>query len=140
MVLTVLLSSTTWCILHLGVNYADRNSSKTETIAHSSNRGNFSSNSHNSSSSNSSITLLPHCHSRLQSGHYSKLSTVAFCASTAESWDISPVSASCQSEAIHLELRQPWSINREANRRALRHGLVVPTIPPWRKFPWEKKY
>jgi hypothetical protein len=134
-VLAVLLPSTAWCIPHLGVNCVNRNSSRTGAIAHSSNRGNFSNNSCNS---NSSTVLLPHRHSRQQSGHHSRLPPAAFRASTMESWDILPVSASCQSEAIHLELRQPWSINRGANRRALRHGLAVPTIPPWRKFPWEK--
>jgi hypothetical protein len=71
-------------IPHLGVSYADRNSSRTGAIAHNSNRSNFSSNSRNSSSDNSS-TMLRH--------HHSRLLTAAFHASTMESWDISPVSA-----------------------------------------------
>jgi hypothetical protein len=134
----VLLPSIVWCIPHLRVNCADRNSSRTGTITHNSNHGNFSSNSHNSSNNNYSTMLLPHLHNRLHSGHHNRLPTAAFRASIVESWDILLVSASCQSEAIHLELRQPWSINRGANRRALRHGLAAPTIPPWRKFPWKK--
>jgi hypothetical protein len=44
-------------IPHLGVSYADRNSSRTGAIAHNSNRSNFSSNSRNSSSDNSSTML-----------------------------------------------------------------------------------
>jgi hypothetical protein len=131
----MLLPSTAWCIPHLGVSCADHNNSRTGAIAHSSNRGNFSSNSHNSSNSNSSTVLLPHRHSRLQSGHHNRLSTTAFHASTAESWDTSPLSASCQSEAIHLELRQPWSIIRRAYREVLHHRLAMPTTPSWRRFP-----
>jgi hypothetical protein len=139
LVLAVLLPCTTWCIPHLGVSCTDRNSNRTGAISHNSILDNFSNNSHNSSSSNSSTVLLPHRHSRLQSGHHSRLPTVAFQATIAESWDISPVSASCQRKAIHLDLRQLWSIIRRAHRGVLHHRLVVPTIPLWRKFSWEKK-
>jgi hypothetical protein len=92
----VLLPSTTWCIPHLGVSCVDRKSNRTRVITHNSNHGNSSSNSRNSST-----VLLPHRHSRLQSGHQSRIQTVAFQASTMESWDISLVSASCQSKALH---------------------------------------
>jgi hypothetical protein len=132
-VLVVLLPSTAWCIPHLEVSCTDRNNSKTGAIAHNSNRNNFS-------SSNSSTMLLPHHHSRLYSGHHGRLSTAAFHASTVRSCDILPMSASCQSKAIHLELQQLWSIIRRAHRGALHHGLAKPTIPPWRRFPREKKY
>jgi hypothetical protein len=37
------------------------------------------------------------------------------------------------------ELRHLWSIIRGAIRRVLHHGRLVPTIPPWRRFPREKK-
>jgi hypothetical protein len=67
------------------------NSSKIGAIAHNSNHDNSSNNSRNSSS-NSNV-LRPHHHSRLQSGHHSRLPTISFHASTAVSWDISPVSA-----------------------------------------------
>jgi hypothetical protein len=66
-----------------GVSCVDHNSSRIGAIAHNSNRGNSSNNSCNSSSnSNSSTMLLPHRHSRLQSGHHSRLPTITFRAST----------------------------------------------------------
>jgi hypothetical protein len=60
---------------HLGVSCIDRNSSRIGAITHNSNRGNSSNNSRNS---NSSTVLLPHRRSRMQSGHHSRLPTVAF--------------------------------------------------------------
>jgi hypothetical protein len=93
-VLTLLLPSTAWCILHLGVSCVDHNNIRIGAITHNSNRGNFSNNSYNNSSnSNSSTVLLPHHYSWLQSGHHSRLQTITLCALTAGSWDISPVSA-----------------------------------------------
>jgi hypothetical protein len=136
-VLVVLLLSTACCIPHLGVSCAYRNSSRTRAIAHISNRSNFSSNSHNN---NSSTVLLPHRHSKLQSGHHSGLPITAFRSSTLECWDILPVSASCQSKPINLELQQLWSIIRRTHRGVLHHVLAMATTPPWRIFPWEKKY
>jgi hypothetical protein len=128
----VLLLSTVWCIPHLGVSYTDLNSSSIGVVARNTNS--------NSNSNNSSIMLLLHCRSRLQSGHHSRLPTAAFCASTMESWDILPVSASCQSQAIHLEQRQPWLIIKRAHIAVLHHRLTTPAAPPWMRYPWEKKF
>jgi hypothetical protein len=75
-----------------GVNCVDHNSSRIGATAQNSNCDNSSNNSRNSNN-NSSIVLLPHRHSRLQSGHHSRLPTVTFRASTAGSWDILSVSA-----------------------------------------------
>jgi hypothetical protein len=141
-VLAVLLPNTAWCIPHLGLSCVDHNSSRIGAIIHYSNCGNSSNNNHNSNSNNnnSSTVLLPHHHSRMQSGHHSRPPTVTFRASTAGSWDISPVSAYCQCRTIPLELRQPWPIIRRVHRGVLCQGLVVPTIPPWRRSPREKTY
>jgi hypothetical protein len=82
------------CIPRLGVSCVDHNSNRIGAIALNSNHGNFSDNNHNSNgNSNSSTVLLPHHYSRLRPGHNSRLPATAFRASTAESWDISPVSA-----------------------------------------------
>jgi hypothetical protein len=133
-VLAVLLPSTVWHIPHLGLSCADRNSSKTGAIAHNSNHNN--SNRHNS---NSSIVLLPHRCSRLQSGHHSRFPPVTSPATTTVIWGTLLVTAASPSKATRCELRRPWSINRGANRRDLCHGLAAPTIPPCRKFSLEKK-
>jgi hypothetical protein len=138
----VLLLSTAWCIPHLGVSYADLNSSSIGAIACNTNSGSSSRNNNNGSNSNSScgsIVLLPHYHGRLQSGYHSRLLTAAFRASTAESWDISPASVTCQSEAVHHELWRPWSTNRGAHRGVLHHGLAVPTTPRGMRSPQGKK-
>jgi hypothetical protein len=83
----VLLSSITWCIPHLGVSCADRNSSRIGAIAYNSNRSNSSSNSHNSNSSSSSSTvLLHHHHNRLPSGHQRCFPPATFHASTVGRW------------------------------------------------------
>jgi hypothetical protein len=72
-VLAMLLPSTAWCIPHLEVSYADRNCSKTGAIIHNSNCGNSSRHS-----SSSSTVLLPHCCSRVPSGHHSSFLPVTF--------------------------------------------------------------
>jgi hypothetical protein len=136
-VLAVLLLSTAWCIPHQGVSCADLNSSSIGAITHNTNNGSTSHSSNNSNNS-STVLLLHHC-SRLQSGHHNRPPTAVFRASTMETWDISPVSASCQSKAIHHELWQLWSTSRGAHRGFLHHGLVMPTTPPWMRSPQEKK-
>jgi hypothetical protein len=128
-VLVVLLPSTTWCIPHLGISYADRKCNRTGAIAHNSNCG-------NSSSSNSTM-LLPHHRSRLSSGHHSSFSRATFHASTTGRWGTLLENGASRSKATHRELRHLWSISRGANRRVLHHGLAAPTTPPWRRFSWE---
>jgi hypothetical protein len=121
--------STAWYIPQLGISCTDHNSSRIGAIAHNTKSGSSSHNSSNNNN-NSSSTMLPlHLHSRLQSGHNNSLPPVAFCATTVERWDTSPVIASCPSKAIHRELRHPWSINRRANREVLHNGLATPTTP-----------
>jgi hypothetical protein len=134
-VLAVLLLSTTWCIPHLGASCADRNNNRIGAITYNSNRGNSS--RHNSSSS---IVLLPHRYSRLPLDHHSSFPPVTFLATTVGRWGTLLESAASPSKATHRQLRHPWSINRGANRRVMCHGLAEPTIPPWRRFPQEKKY
>jgi hypothetical protein len=134
----VLLPNTAWCIPHLGVSCADRNSNRTGAIAHNSNRSNSSSNSRNSNSSRSTVLLLHH-HSRLPSGHHSSFLLATFHASTVGRWGTLLKNVASPSKATHRELRHPWSINRGTNRRVLHHKLAVPTTPPWRRFPREKK-
>jgi hypothetical protein len=126
--------STAWCIPHLGVSCADRNRSRTGAIIHNSNCSNSS--KHNSSSS---TTLLPHRCSRLRSCHHSSFLPVTFPAATAERWGTLLRSVASPHKATHCDLWHPWSINRGANRRVPCYGLAAPTIPPWRKFPCEKK-
>jgi hypothetical protein len=133
-VLAVLLPSTTWCLPHLGVSCADRNSSRTRAIVHNSNRGNSS--RHNNSSS---IMLLPHRCSKLQLGHHSSFPPVTSPARTTERWGTLLESVANPSKATHRELQHPWSINRGANRSILCHRLAAPTIPPWTRFLGEKK-
>jgi hypothetical protein len=130
----LLLPSTAWCLPHLGVSCADRNSNPTGAITHNSNHGNSS--RHNSSSS---TVFLPHYCSRLVAGPNSSFPPVTFPATTAGRWGTLLESATSPSKATHRELWHPWSINKGANRMVLHHALVVPTIPPWRRFPWEKK-
>jgi hypothetical protein len=72
-VLTVLLPSTAWCIPHVRVSCTDCNSSRTGAITHNSNCGNSSRHS-----SSSSTVLLPHCCSRVPSGHHSSFLPVTF--------------------------------------------------------------
>jgi hypothetical protein len=133
-VLEVLLPSTAWCIPHMGVSCADRNSSRTRATTDNSNRGNSS--RHNSSSS---IVLLTHHYSMLPLGHHSSFLPVTFPTTTAGRWGTLPESAASPSKATHHEFQHPWSISRGAIGRVLRHGLAAPTIPPWRKFRQEKK-
>jgi hypothetical protein len=116
-----------------GVSYADRNSNKIGAITHNSNRGNSSSNS------SSSTVLLPHYCSRLPSGHHSSFPPITSLATTVGRWGTLLESAASPSTATHRELRHPWSISRRAIRRILHHGLTVPIIPSWRRFPREKK-
>jgi hypothetical protein len=132
-VLAVLLLSTVWCIPHLRVRCADLNSSSIGANSHNTNNGSSSRNR------SSSTVLLPHCHSRLQSDHRSSLSPIAFLASTVERWGTLLANAASPSKAIHRKLRHSWSISRGANRGVLHHGLAVPTTPPWRRSPREKK-
>jgi hypothetical protein len=132
-VLAVLLPSTSWCIPYPEVSYVNRNRSRTGAIIHNPNRGNSSRHS-----SSSSTVLLPHHCSWLPSGHHSIFPPVTFPATTAERWGTLLESVTSPSEETHRELRHPWSINRGANRRVMCHGLATLTIPPWRKFPWEK--
>jgi hypothetical protein len=136
----VLLTSTAWCIPHLGLSYADRNNSRTGAITHNSNRGNSSNNSNSSSNNNNSSTvLLPHHCSRLPSGRHSIFPPVTSPATIVERWNTLLESAANQSKATYCELWHLWLVSRGAIRRTLRHGLATPTIPPWRRFPREKK-
>jgi hypothetical protein len=109
-----------------GVSCTDHNHSRTGAITHNSNHGN--SNRHNSSSS---TVLLPHHCSRLPSDHHSSFPPVSFPGTTMGRWGTLFKSAASPSKVTHCELQHPWSINR----RVLCHALVVPTIPPWRRFP-----
>jgi hypothetical protein len=135
-VLAVLLQSTVWCIPHPGVSCVDHNSSRIGSITHNSNRGNSYSNSH--SSSNSTVHLHRR-HNRLPAGHHSSFPSITFHASTVGGWATLLENVVCPSKAIRHELRHPWSISRGAIRRVPQHGRLVPTIPPWRRFPREKK-
>jgi hypothetical protein len=120
-----------------GVSCVDHNSSRIGPIAHNSNRGNSYSNSRSSNSSSSTVPLHRH-HSRLPSGHHSSFPPTTFDASTAERWATLLKNAVYPSKATRCELWHPWSISRGAIRRALHHGRLAPTIPPWSRFPREK--
>jgi hypothetical protein len=113
-----------------GVSCVDHNSSRIGSIAHNSNRGN--------SYSNSTVHLHRH-HIRLPPGHHNSFSPTTFHASTTGRWATLLENVVCPSKAIHHELWHPWSISRGAIRRVPHHGRLVPTIPPWRRFPREKK-
>jgi hypothetical protein len=110
-------------------------------IAHNSNRGNSNDNSRNNSSSNnnSSTVLLPHRCSRLHSCRHSSFPPATFHASTVGRWVTLLENAIYPSKATRRELQYPWSISRGAIRRALHHRWLMLTMPPWRRFPWEKK-
>jgi hypothetical protein len=132
---SVLLQSTIWCIPHPGVSCIDHNSSRIGSIAHNSNRGNSCSNSRSSSST---MHLHRH-HSSLPPGHHSSFPPTTFHASTTGRWATLLENVVYPSKAIRHELRHPWSISRGAIRRVPHHGWLMPTIPPWRRFPREKK-
>jgi hypothetical protein len=119
-----------------GVNCVEHNSSKIRAIAHNSNRGNSCSNNHSSSSS--TVPLLHQC-SRLPSGHHNSSPPVIFHASTMGRWATSRENAASPSKATHHKLWHPWSISGGAIRRVLHHRRVVPSTPPWRRFPRVKK-
>jgi hypothetical protein len=121
-----------------GVSCVDHNSNRIGAITHKSNRSNSSNNSHSSSNSGSSTVPLLHRRSRLSSRHHSNFSPATFHASTAGRWATSLENAACPSKATHRGLRHPWSISRGAIKKVLHHGRVVPTTPPWRRFPREK--
>jgi hypothetical protein len=135
----VLLQSTAWCIPHPAVSCVDHNSSRIGSIAHKFNRGNSCSNSRSSSNSNNSTVHLHRHHSRLPLGHHSSFPPTTFPTSTVGRWATLLENVICPIKAIHHELRHPWSISRGAIRRVLYHGRLVPTIPPWTRFPQEKK-
>jgi hypothetical protein len=139
--LAVLHLSTACCILHLGVNCDDNNSSRIGSITHNSNNNNSSSNSrNNNSSSNSSSTMLLLYHrSKLPLGHHSSFRPATFHASTTGRLGTWLMNAASPSKATNHEQRDPWSINKGANRGVLHHGLAVRTTPPWMRFTWEKK-
>jgi hypothetical protein len=134
----VLLQSTAWCIPHPEVSCVDHNNSRIGSIAHNSIRGNSCSNSRNSSNNNSSTVPLHRRHSRLPLGHHSSFPPITFYASTTGRWATLLENVVCPSKAIRHELRHPWSISRGAIRRVPHHRRLVPTIPLWRIFPWEK--
>jgi hypothetical protein len=118
----------------------NNNSSRIGAIAHNSNLGNFSSNSHSNNNSSSSMVPLPHHHcSRLPSGHHSNFLLATFHASTVGRWATLLDSAACLSKATRRELWHPWLISRGAIRRVLHDGQVTLTTPQWRRFPREKK-
>jgi hypothetical protein len=126
--------STAWCP-HLGVSCVNHINSRIGAITHNSNRGNSSSNSHNSSST---VPLL-HRRSRLPLGHHNRFPPATFHASTTGRWVTLLENAACPSIATRCEFRHPWSFSRRAIRRVLRHERATPTTP-WRRFPWEKKF
>jgi hypothetical protein len=94
-VLTVLLPSTAWCIPHVRVSCTDCNSSRTGAITHNSIRGNSSRHS-----SSSSTVLLPHCYSKLPSGHHSSFPLVTFPATTMGRWGTLLESAASQANQL----------------------------------------
>jgi hypothetical protein len=130
----VLLPSTAWCIPYLRVSCVNHNSSRIGAIAHNSNLGNFSSNR-----SNNSTVLLLHRHSRMPPGLHGNFLPATFHASTMGRWATLLKNATSPSKATHRELQHPWSTSRGAISRFLHHGRAVPTTPPWRRFPREKK-
>jgi hypothetical protein len=117
----------------------DHISSRIGAITHNSNRDNSSSNSHSSSNSNSSIMPLLHRHNKLPSDHHNSFPLATFHALTVGRWATLLENAACPSKATRRGLRYLLSISRGAIRRVLHHRQVVPTTPPWRRFPWEKK-
>jgi hypothetical protein len=131
----VFLLSTAWCIPHLRVSCIDLNKSITGAIIRNTSSG---SSSHNSNNSNS-VVLLLHLHSRRPSGHHSNFPPATSHALTVGRWGTLLVNAASPSKATHHELPRPRSTSRGANRGALHHKLAVPTTPPWRRFPQEKK-
>jgi hypothetical protein len=132
------LPDTAWCIPHIGVSYADHNSSRTGAITHNSDCGNSSNNSRNNSSSSSTVLLHYH-QSRQSSGRHSSFPLATFPTSTPRRWATLLENATSPGKATHCELRHPWSINRGASRRVLHRTLATPTTPPWRGFPRKKK-
>jgi hypothetical protein len=134
-VLVVLLPSTAWCILHLGVSCVDHNSSRIRAFAHHSN----CCNSNNNSSSSSTVLLL-HRHSRLPSGRHSSFPPATSHASTTGRWATLLENAANPSKETHHELRHPRSTSRGAIRRVLHHRLAAPTTLSWRRFLREKKF
>jgi hypothetical protein len=106
-VLAVHLSSTAWCISHLGVSYSDLNSSIIGAITCNSNSGNSSSNNGNNSSSSSTVLLL-HRHSRMRSGRHSNFPLATSHASTMGRWDTLLVNAASPNKATHHDLWHPW--------------------------------
>jgi hypothetical protein len=130
-VLAVLLLSTAWCTLHLGVSWVGHNSSRIRTVTHNSNHGN--------SNSNSSTVLLLHHRNKLSSGHHNSFPPATFHASTVGRQVILLENTSSPRKVSHCEPRHLWSISREAIRRVLHHERVTLTTPPRRRFPQEKK-
>jgi hypothetical protein len=120
-----------------GVSCVDHNNSRIGAIAHNSCRSTSSRNSHSNSSS-LTVPLL-HRRSRLPLDHHNSFPPATFHASTAGRWATSLENAACPSKATHHGLRHPWSISIGAIRRVLHHRRAVPTTPPWRRFPWERK-
>jgi hypothetical protein len=116
---------------HLGVSCVDHNSSIIGAIAHNSKRD-------NSSSSGSTVPLLNR-RSRLPSSHHSSFRPTTFHASTVGRWATSLENAACPGKATHCGPRHLWSISKGAIIRVLHHRRVMPTTPPWRRFPREKK-
>jgi hypothetical protein len=114
-----------------GVSCVDHSSSRIWAIIDNS--------SNNNHSSNSSSTPLLHRHSRLPLGRHSSSPLATFYASTAGRWATLLENVTSPSKATRHELRHPWSINRWAIKRVMHQGRAVPTTPPWRRFPREKK-
>jgi hypothetical protein len=111
----------------------DHISSRIGAITHNSNCDNSSSNN------NSSIVPLLHHHNMLPSDHHSSFPLATFHALTMGRWATLLENAACPSKATQRGLRYLLSISRGAIRRVLHHRQVMPTTPPWRRFPWEKK-
>jgi hypothetical protein len=91
-------------------------------------------------SSTSTTILLSLHNSKEQLFHHSRSHQWGTCATTVGRLGTSLRNASCQGRPTHLVLQLLWLPSRRASREAQCSVLAAPTTPPWRRYPWERKF
>jgi hypothetical protein len=123
----VLHQNTTWFTCHLWDSYTNLCSSGATVSSFS--------------YSSSSIAVLLSLHSSTeQLGHHSRSHQWGTDATTVGRLGTSPRNVACQGRPTHLVLQLLWLPSRRASREVQRRVLVMPTTPPWRRYPRERKF
>jgi hypothetical protein len=84
----------------------------------------------------STTTILPLRSRREKLGHHSRPHQWGTRATTTGRLCTSPRNATSQGRPTQYR----WQISRGASKEAQRNGLAMPSTPPWKRYPWERKF